>query len=270
MVGAKYLQSRHSKTKPNPWVSVQVGSERHDLALKRSSCSPIWLEEVEFEIETDDEIVTFTVYDWDHVRRDEVIGRLELPAARIVKDCEAAWSSADVQRCFESSHDLQIFKHFPGTKGYKLFAGENLPRSDRCPWEALVFVQAMNRSCLPRRAISQRGNESSSFTNVHRGGSAAHSSWRHNEGVLPITTNASSPHSPLQVSLSSACNSFSVKHSHDFSQLRDHGVVTNIDASAIHSSMTSLSGTEIRDRMDSMTFARVPSPLASLMINNHN
>jgi C-terminal processing protease CtpA/Prc len=140
VLGARHLPSQGGKKRPDPYVTVQVGNMRHEIDRRNKTSNPVWVELVEFEVEGD-EMVSFVVWDWNDVKRDETIGFLEISAGRLVQDGEVAFEES-VSQSRPSDKDPQAFAIFPGTKGYKLFTenGSEVqgPNND----EALLFVQA--------------------------------------------------------------------------------------------------------------------------------
>ena len=152
VVGARNLPCAESKKKPDPYVTVQVSNERKETARRKKTSSPLWVQQVEFEVE-EDEMVSFVVWDWNDVKRDTAIGYLEISAGRLVEDCEAAWNDATNQSRLEK--DLQILSSFPGTKGYKLFSEDGLEILGGADQEeALILLQAVPKVLLRSSALS--------------------------------------------------------------------------------------------------------------------
>jgi hypothetical protein len=158
IVGAQHLPSSRLKIRPDPFVTVQVGNDRQKTVLQRRTFNPLWVHQLDFEVE-EEEMLRLVVWDWNDVNRDEEIGYLEITAGRLVQDCESsrpAWndvanlSPSYVLKGGDNDKDLNFLSHFPGSKGYKLFdaAGSEVLGADQ--EASIIFVQATRSPSLQR------------------------------------------------------------------------------------------------------------------------
>ena len=214
VVGARHLPSPDGKTRPDPYVTVQVGDVRHGIGMRNTTSNPLWAELVEFEIE-EDEMVSFVVWDWNNLKRDEPIGFLEISAGRLVQDGEAAYNESTSQ-CRPIDRDSQAFTIFPGTRGYKLFSETGTEVQGANYDESILFVQAVPQA-KPRNetpTISIMQNESGD--QGHASNSMTNAATRQTEEP-PVMVNV--VHSPAQRHAPAPVNQTMLEHPHELADI---------------------------------------------------
>eukprot|EP00993_Chasmostoma_nieuportense_P003883 NODE_457_length_2204_cov_110.084738_g375_i1.p1 GENE.NODE_457_length_2204_cov_110.084738_g375_i1~~NODE_457_length_2204_cov_110.084738_g375_i1.p1 ORF type:complete len:698 (+),score=133.39 NODE_457_length_2204_cov_110.084738_g375_i1:43-2094(+) len=81
VVGCEQLQRSASDLKPNPLVTLQIGTQRHTTTYKNNTQDPVWEEEFEFIVNASD-VVTATVA--DKFNPSAAVARARIPGAELL------------------------------------------------------------------------------------------------------------------------------------------------------------------------------------------
>jgi len=165
VIEGKEMPSMDIGGKSDCFVGVTIGKFSHKSKVIKSSLTPIWNEKFDVDIASMNETIVFSVYDWDQLSRNDLIGKVEFKLSNLRQGKNDLWLALpQINNKFPQIHVvLQIQPKIVVT----VIAAKDLPAMDiggkSDPFVELVLQHNRKKTNVKKGTINPTWNETFEF-----------------------------------------------------------------------------------------------------------